>query len=78
MILDGGNIGKLAAEKSRVNMREKVYNQPFRRLHTQRYKDKANETELLTQLKGLTIDFWQKSFWYEIIKFSDESIYQEQ
>ena len=57
MIFDGGNIGKLATKKSRVNMREKIYNQPFRRLHTQRYKDKANETELLTQLKGLTIDF---------------------
>ena len=69
MILGGGNIGNLAAENSRVNMREKTYNQPMRRLHLQRHKDKARDTDvfwkiskgILTQLKSLTIDFEQKS-----------------
>ena len=69
IILGGGNIGKLASENSRVNMREKIYNQPMRRFHLQRHKDKARDTEvfgkvvkgILTQLKGLTIDFEQKS-----------------
>ena len=61
MILGAG----LAAENSRVNMREKIYNPPMRRLYLQRHKDKAREPEvfgkigkgILTQLKGLTIDF---------------------
>ena len=50
-------------------MREKIYNQPMRRLHLQRHKDKARDTEvfgkivkgILAQLKSLTIDFEQKS-----------------
>ena len=58
----------------------------MRRLHLQRHKDKARDTEvfgkigkgILTQLKGLRIDFEQKSVWYNIIKFTDEGIYQEQ
>ena len=65
MILGRGNIGKLAAENSRVNMKEKIHNQPMRRLHLQHHKDTARETEvfgkisrgILTQLKGITIDF---------------------
>ena len=65
MILGGGNIGKLATENSRVNMREKIYNQPMKKLHLQRHKDKARDADvfgkigkrILTQLKGLTIDF---------------------
>ena len=65
MILGGGNIGNLVAENPRVNMREKIYNQAMRRLHLQRHKDKARDTdvfwkiskEILTQLKSLTIDF---------------------
>ena len=56
---------KLAAENSRVNMREKIYNQPMRRLHLQHHKVKIRETEvfgkkgkgILTQLNGLTVDF---------------------
>ena len=69
IMLGGGSIGKLAAKNSRVNMREKIYNQPMRRLHLQRHKDKARDTEvfgkivkgILAQLKSLTIDFEQKS-----------------
>ena len=65
MILGGGNIGKLATENSRVNMREKIYNQPMKKLHLQRHKNKARDADvfgkigkgILTQLKGLTIDF---------------------
>ena len=85
-ILGGSNIGKLADKNSRANIREKISHQPMRRLHLQRYKDKAKDTEvfgkinkgILTQIKGLTIDFEQKSVWYDMIKFSDEGIYQEQ
>ena len=69
MILGNGNIGNLATENSRINMREKIYNQPMRRLDLQRHKDKAMDTEvfgkigkgILTHLKSLTIDFEQKS-----------------
>ena len=69
MILGGSNIGKLASENSRVNMREIIYVQPMRRLHLQCHKDKPRDTEvlekigkgILTQLNGLTIDFEQKS-----------------
>ena len=69
MILCGGNIGKLASENSRVNMREIIYIQPMRRLHLQCHKYKPRDTEvwgkigrgILTQLNGLTIDFEQKS-----------------
>ena len=69
MILGSGNIGKLAAENSRVNIREKIYNQPMRMLHLHRHKDKARDTEvfrkigkgILAQLKSLTIDFEYKS-----------------
>ena len=65
MILGGGSIGKLATENSRVNMREKIYNQPMKKLHLQRHKNKARDADvfgkigkgILTQLKGLTIDF---------------------
>ena len=46
MILGGGNIGKLATENSRANMREKINNYPMRRLYLQRHKDKARETEV--------------------------------
>ena len=35
MILGGGNIGKLATENSRANMREKINNYPMRRLYFQ-------------------------------------------
>ena len=45
MILGGGDIGNLATENSRINMREKIYNQPMRRLHLQHHKDKAMDTE---------------------------------
>ena len=56
---------ELAAQNSRVNMKEKNYNQPMRRIHLQRHKVKVRETEvfgkngkgILTQFKGLTIDF---------------------
>ena len=51
---------KLAAKNSRVNMRGKIYNHPMRMLHLQRHKVKVREIEvlgILTQLKGLTIDF---------------------
>ena len=65
MILGGGSIGKLATENSRVNMREKIYNQPMKKLHLQRHKDKARDADafgkigkgILTQIKDLTIDF---------------------
>ena len=71
MILGAGYVFRrqryleLAAENSRVNMREKIYNQLMRRLHLQRHKVKVRETEvfgengkgILIPLKGLTIDF---------------------
>ena len=85
MILGDGNIGKLATENSRANMREKINNYPMRRLYLQRHKDNARETEvswnigkwILTQFKSLTINFKQKSVWYDVIGFSDGGIYQE-
>ena len=70
MILGAGYVSRqryfeLAAENSRVNIREKIYNQLMRRLHLQSHKVKVRETEvfgkngkeILTQLKVLTIDF---------------------
>ena len=50
MGLCGNNIGKLAAENSRVNMRENIYNQPIRGLHSQRNKDKVRETEVFGKI----------------------------
>ena len=58
----------LKAGHQELNMREKIYNQPMRRLQAS-YKEKARDTEvfgkiskgILTQLKGLTVDFEQKS-----------------
>ena len=71
MILEAGYVFrrrqylKLTADNSRVNMREKIHNQPMRRLHLQRHKVKVRETKvfvkngegILTQLKGSAIDF---------------------
>ena len=64
MILGAGYVSRqryfeLAAENSRVNIREKIYNQLMRRLHLQSHKVKVRETEvfgkngkgILTQLK---------------------------
>ena len=76
MILEAGYVFRwrcyleLAAENSRVNMKEQICNQPMRMLHLQRHKVKVRETEvsgengkgILTQLKGLTIDFKQNEF----------------
>ena len=85
MISGCSHIRKLNAKNSRVNMSEKIYNQPMRRPHLQSHKDKAREREVFgkickgisTQLKGLTIDFEQKSVCHDIIKFNDKSILQK-
>ena len=53
-MLGGGSIGKLAAKNSRVNMREKIYNQPMRRLYLQRHENKARDKEVSVKInKGI-------------------------
>ena len=65
MFLGGGNISNWPLRTLELK-REKLYNQSMRRLHLQHHKVKIRETEvfgkngkgILTQLNGLTIDFY--------------------